>query len=371
MIPMNPQASTSSLFTLRGHDVGVTALVYCYYENVQCLISGDQQGTLILWDMVTFKQINSYAKICPSQVQSLRLVKLKIAEAKRQVLVAQSRNDGLFLFDLTFDDLKQLANFPTYEALFSRGDSLSSKDNTAVLAYPSCINNHLVTVRLLGDEAKTIQSGSAQRFQDDESKTVPLFDIVLREVGETKYVLFVAYEDSTICAFSIDLEDIVHVPVLRSSGLNIRLLRKIDLKFKDFVTSFDVRVVEDTYHLVCGSPTKNVYVVATSTDLESVKDEKIEKIPLKRRGVSSIVASSDYQLAAIACWDASIVIYSMASKSPIATLHHHTKQTQTLILLDAPKTFDPFDIVSQHGGGYRYLLCSASMDGTINLTYIK
>lgn len=339
------------------------------------MISGDQDGSLILWDLVTFKKITSYPKICLSQVQSLRIVRLKIAGEGRQVIVAQSRNEGLYLFELSIEDLKKLANYATYEALFSRGDSLSREDDTAILAYPSCISNHLVTVRLIGDEGTTIHSGSAQRFHERDSKTASVFDIVIRQVKESRYLLFVAYEDSTICAFSMNLENTVHVPVIESSGLNIIMVRKFDLNFKDFVTSFDVQEVGENYHIICGSPTKDVYIVRYPVNLEVSETGTIEKVPLKRRGVSSIVVSSDCQIAAIACWDSSIVLYSTPEMDPIATLHHHTKQTQDLILVDTFGTCDPFDTESRqsttHGNQSRFLLCCASMDGTISLTSIK
>lgn len=372
---MTTKASTSLLFTLRGHNVGVTALVQCAYDNVACLISGDREGSLILWDLITFKKITSYAKICSSQVQSLRVVRLNVANKEQQIIVAQSRNDGLYLFESTTKGLKQLANYATYEALFSRGDSLSRKNSTAILTYPSCISNHLVTVRLIGDEGSTIHSGSAQRFHEEDSKTAPVFDIVIREVEESRYVLFVAYEDSTICAFYINLDDMVHVPVIKTSGLNIKLVRKFVLDFKDFITSFDVRPVGNNYYIICGSPTKDIHIIEAPIALESSVAEAIDKIPLRKRGVSSVIASPDCQIAAIACWDSSIILYSIPLKNVIATLHHHTKQTQDLILLDTSITCDPFDTESSHSTNYctqyRFLLCCASMDGTISLTCIE
>lgn len=371
--------SAQPLFTLRGHATGVTAVVQLELEDEVCLVSGDQEGTVVLWNLITFKKIKSYPKICNSQVQSIRVVPLEVGGERNTVLIVQSRNDGLFLFSLAEDnDFVKLINYPTYEALFSRGDAIPTFASKAVLAYPSCINNHLVTIRLIGPDAKTILSGSAQRYQEEDSKKGSLFDIKI-EQEDSAFLLFAAYEDSTICAFSFNLKDTIHVPVLESSGIKIDLIRRFDLKFGDFIGSLSVDLVDESYRLIAGAPTKDVYVIKTPKDMRSSEKDEVDQIKLKRRGVSRIATDAHSDVAAIACWDSSIVIYSMRSRSLIETLHHHTKQTQDLIFLDKPLLHDNADDDEHDSYGTdsqksresgRLLLCAASMDGTISLTYI-
>lgn len=367
--------SLQPLFTLRGHNTGVTALTQIDFDGEACLVSGDQEGTVIFWDLVTFKQITSHQRLCNSQIQSIRVIQLECAENLSTVLVVQSRNNGLSLFHTTRDKLVHLANYDTYEALFSRGDAISRHNGTAVLAYPSCLNNHFVTVRLLGAGAKTILSGSAQRFQEDDSKKGSLFDIKVKQ-DNSSYLLFVAYEDATICAFSLNLQDTLHVPVLDSRGIKIEMVKKFGLDFKDFITSLDVRLVDDKYNIICGAPTNNVYVIATPRDLRSPQVDEVDQIKLKKRGVSTIATYIDCDIAAIACWDSSIVLYSLNSKNPLKTLSNHTKQVQDLIFLDGSKIYEEHHDSPEpkpHGPSYanKLLLCCASMDGTISLTYIR
>lgn len=368
------------LFTLRGHNASVTALAHFISENNPYLISGDDEGTLIVWDLSTFRKYVSYPRVASSRIQSLKIVDSTIDSQLNDLIVVQFREHGVQLFNLskiminTPPQPKLLVTFPTYGPLFSRGDALNIDHKVALLAYPSCIENHLVTIRIIGDNVETIQSGTAQRFYTDSKKTCSVFDIKLVRKDEDVHFLFVGYEDGCLCLFAFNLNITKSVPHLNVKGLKIDLVKTYDFQIGDFLSAFDVINPElDRLIGVLGSPHADLIFLCDS--LNKTPEQQMERIKMKRKGVSAIEIRPDSKLVAVACWDSSVKLFSIETYKHYATLNHHSNQVQSLLFIDQPIIHDDNSELNESDSSKRkvrnkHLLCCASIEGTISITAI-
>lgn len=363
----------SPITTLRGHNAGVTALAYCKHRDEPYLLSGDEDGSLIIWNLTIFRKYRQYTNLVRSRIQSVKVIQLSIDSEKHDILVVQSRNNGLHLTNLTksFTDecgtpAQILAEFPTYDSLFSRGDSLSIKAGSlAILAYPSYIESNLATVRIVNANVQTKISGTAQRESDEPKKSCPVFDMVIKENPTGGYLLFIAYEDGCLCVFSFCLETTKTVPLLNSEGLKIDHIKTYDVKIGDFISAFDVMLNnQESISLICGSPAKSLMIINDSIKFSS-HEPSVNNIDLKRQGTSAIAIRPDSKLFVASGWDNSINLYSIKSRKHLVNLNYHLKQVQSILFFEKPNFLE-----TNNSKETEYLLCCASMDGTISITSI-
>lgn len=368
------------LFTLRGHDVSVTALANFTSENNPYLLSGDDEGTIIVWNLSTFRKYVGYPRLASSRVQSLKVVNNTIDSQLNDLMIVQSREHGVQVFNLSNIMMNKpsqanlLVTFPTYGPLFSRGDASNIDQKVALLAYPSCIENHLVTIRIIGDNVKTIQSGTAQRFDTDSKKTCSVFDIKLVRKDEHVHFLFVGYEDGCLCLFTFNPNITKSVPHLNVEGLKIDLVKTYDFQIGDFLSAFDViNPKSNRLTAVLGSPLADVVFLCDSLNHET--EQQMERVKMKRKGVSTIAIRPDSKLVAIACWDSSVKLLSIETHKHYATLDHHSKQVQSLLFIDQPRIHDENSELNEFDSSEKketnkHWLCCASMEGTISITPI-
>lgn len=368
------------LFTLRGHNSGVTALTSCKVDEITYIISGDQDGIIIIWDLSILRKHVCLENIFSSRIQSLKVIKL----GQIQTLFAQSRNQGVTILNLEkiisgkeqdVESPQKLASFPTYEGIFSRGDAINTSDGRAIVAHPSCLDNFLVTIRLLNSLYHTELSGTAQRYDQNSSKKPTVFDMCLKRTQGEDYLLFVAYEDGCICSFSFRTDSTTSLPELNSTGLKIDLVQEFDFGVRDFISAFDITFSSDKLTIVCGSPQDELIFCSQSSQQTSGPD--LHKVKLKRQGVASASIRPDDKLVAVSGWDNSVKLYSMKSRKLLASLTNHLKQVQNIIFVERPcnidgQNYSPGNSIQSKLdlNENKYLLCCASLEGTISISAI-
>lgn len=377
---------------MRGHNAGVTSLTYYQLPDDRqpnpYLVSGDEDGCIVVWNLSTFRRVVQFVNIFRSTIQSIKSVNLIVGDKRTDALVVQSRNDGVQVWDICNSPGETiglapniLASFPTYDSLFSRGDALSTESGRAILAHPSLLENHLTTIRILGRDAKTEVSGTASYGKQSEKK-FPVFDIIIKSLSSDDgvYHLFVAYEDGFINIYKFQLCVTQTVPVLNSEGLEVKLMKRIDLGFKDFVSAYDVSRSaldnEGDYLIVAGSPGKNLCFTGCSVEFAEDHEPKMHVLRLKTSGVSALSLKPEVGLVAVASWDKSVSLYSTGQDhSLVATLDHHTKQVQAVLfvpkpasLFNAPDDLESVPNNAANGQQNSFLLCCASQDGTITIS---
>lgn len=367
------------IFTLRGHHAGVTALTYCSVLNNPYLVSGDEEGSLCVWDLAVFRKLVTYPKLAKSRVQSLKTFELDVRDEVRSLIFIHSRNNGVLILDLSKSIESKhetkpviLETYDSFESLFSRGDAILGSDGFAVLAYPSCLENYLVTIRVLGKDAQTLISGTADR--KSESRNCTLFDIALKEESHQRYLLFAAYEDGCLCTFSFSPNSTRTVPHLNCTGLDVQLVKKFDLKIGDFISAYDLALGPDhRLFAAIGSPLKQVIFVEASLNQNSDVQELVN-VPLKRQGISAISIRPDKKLIAVAGWDSTVRLYSAKSYKLLAILRHHLKQVQCILFYEEHnlQSLHADDDHHEASGNVerKYLMCCASMEGTISISSI-
>lgn len=324
------------IFTFRGHRGGVTAI-----EQIErYLVSGDDEGSIIIWNIETFKCIRSYNNIVPSRIQSIRI----ISKEHRQISIIQSRDHGLHIYDIhtnTIDDsisLTLVDKLPSHPNLFSKGSAILHQSIRFVLGYPSEHSSQIITVRNLDDNCKT------KTIIDIERPVVGgnVFDICLQTNPSinSNITCYAGYEDGKIGLYSLRCDEL-------TNKFDIIMTRVINMKINDFVSAIDVY---DNVYLVVGFPTRDLIIYNCDID-ETIK------LKLDKRGISSIRCRYDTGCIAVARWDSRVDIYKMDTKQILHSNSAHNKHIQDMIWIN-DTSFLP---------NFKDILCCVSLDGTISL----
>lgn len=371
-------SASKLLHIFRGHEKPPTAITYYSSGDQAYLLSGDQEGTLIVWSLNLLRLHSKHYKSADSQVQSLRVLKLS-----RDVLFVHSRDTGIKLFALesmfstskTQSSLETVRVFQSFESLFSRGDAITIDNNKAVLAFPFKLENHIVSIVILDSNGDTIVAGNAHRFPIGTSKTSSVFDLTIVDLSGGLFHLYAGYEDGCVCIFEFKETSTISFPALNATGLKLSLIKKYNLDSRDFVSAFDVGVSCDpvTCTLVCGSPGKKLIFVHHATESRERDLQATNEIKLAKQGVSAIAIRPDNNLVAVARWNGKVEIYSMTSHKLVATLDQHSKQVQSLLFIKRPESMQAVLSCLSEVDGHSdekegiYLLCCASLEGTISV----
>lgn len=393
------QEVNQPLFTLRGHNVGVTALAQFEFAKNPFLISGDDEGTINVWDLNILRRHVSHSNVASSRIQTLRIVKFCVNDVNNShLLIVQFRDNGLKLFNIEsvmsnfpLSKSEALATYPTFNSLFSRGDALDVDHKVALLAYPSCMESDLVTVRVIGQDAKTYISGNAQRHERDSKRTCTVFDISIVKKSDDSFHLFIGYEDGCICCYTFNLNVMKVVPHLKVEGLKIDLIKTYNFQVGDFLSAFAAvnRKPDNNLVAVCGFPKAELIFLCDLLDGDQIteKELNVKRIKLRKPGVAEIQIRPDNKLVAVACWDSSVRLYSLeAPHKLLTTLNLHMKQVQSMVYAKRPEIHADKDSYANevfgecaglsksneaNEGLNKYLLCCASIEGTISISAIQ
>lgn len=339
------------VFTLRGHEHGVTALV-CFVnsEKQSCLVSGDEEGYVIVWDLATYRPLEARKHLVKGRIQSLRCV------LDSSYIFVHSRQDSVRVFDLS---LNEKARFESCDCVFSRGDALDYNETSCIIAFPSTLGTNVVEVRVLDGSLSTVLAGTARRAEKESAST---FDICLRKVSELVLV-FVGYEDGRVSVFSMRPEgsgSSKSMPLLmRASGLNVALQRTYSFEQQDdFVSALDVSIGAGRFKLACGFPSDKLFILTGSTLDLPADTAGAASVWLGARGMSAVKFRPDERILAVAAWNARLKIYSHKGKA-LASLEHHSARIGALAFAAGAGAAPDL-----RAG---FVLACGSADGTISL----
>lgn len=369
------------LHTLRGHERSVTATVHYTTADRSLLISGDQEGTLIAWNLNQYRLLTKHKLLAKSQVQALKVLKLA-----NDVLFVHTRDNGVKLFVLeTIIDkgaspstIVEIKSFRSHDSLFSRGDAISIEGGRAILAYPYELENHIVSVVLIDPLANTLIAGNARRYPLDCSKTSSVFDMLLMIAKNGSFNLYVSYEDGCICIFGFTETSTTSIQSLNTVGLKLSLINEYNLGTCDFVSAFDVIEMcnSETRTAVCGSPGNKLILIHHAIEPSTKELNTIDEIKLAKSGVSAIAIQPDNNLVAVARWGKNVDLYCMKTRELVAILDQHSQQVSSLSFMNSSTAMqEAFPLQSEINGHPDekvggYLLFCASMEGTISVSSI-
>lgn len=362
------------IYTLRGHEASVTALVtYETEDQGTRLVSGDENGTVIIWNLATYRPIQKFARLTNGRIQCLKTL------FNDDYLFIHSRQQDNGVSIVNIEDLCDTKlSFNSCDAVFSRADALDFDAKRSITAFPSSLGQHIVEVRVIDSsiDYATFIAGTASKDADNPDKnTCSAFDICLRKMPVDNAVLmFVGYEDGTISVYCLKLDDKDSektMPALGATGLRLRLIKTYDMQQKDFVSAFDVALIsDDKYKLICGFPFSEVYIINDTYQMTPKETDKIEQetrsIRLKTNGVSTIKIRPDKRIVIIGTWNSNIKVFSAKGK-PLASLNYHQKRVSDLAFVDCQKKNNCL-LLSK--GDAKFVMACASADATISLSTI-
>ena len=136
---------------------------------------------------------------------------------------------------------------------------------------------------------------------------------------------------------------------------------------------FVIKPRDSDITLICGSPLQSLIILRDKLDDEN-SQPSIENMALKKQGVSDIAIRPDHKPYAVACWDSSVKLFSLKSGRLLAVLGHHLKQTQQILFvgddLSGHEYSESRGDANISKAERKFLLCCASMEGTISISDI-
>lgn len=321
------------IFSLRGHKAGVTAL----HQFETYLLSGDEEGSLMIWNLDILRKQSLYENMFQSRIQSIKSFKI----TNKLFIMVQSRDHGIHIFPSNniidqSEKVSILAQFSSYPSIFSKADAINHSSMGPLLAYPNDKDKFLVTVTFLAEDLSVKNTEVLGRSQSGGA----VFDIKLQSKEDQIYV-YVGYEDGQIGLFSSIQRD--------NDKTEIRFvnLKTINIDVGDFVSALDVSL---SSLLIVGSPSKELLLYDCKTD-------ETCRVKLKKRGISSLKIDPTGCLVAVATWSCQVDIYHLNSRTKADSLLVHNKQVQDILWLSVGNLFPQYDNA----------LCCASLDGTISI----
>lgn len=386
----NKKTIPPPIFTLRGHHADVTALHLIDNLHEPFLVSGDLNGVVIIWNMLTLRIATQSNELTTGKILSIKQI-FQNKSTTSSCLVIQSREGFVKLVrveekkvspdELAAIIIEEIKSYPSSPLLFSRGDSITIEEKS-YLAHSSIIEECQIALRVIDCNFKTVNSAPIKRPAIAGAKSVPsCFDVKLIASSEKNLYILCGYEDGVVCVFycvnKVYRDKSLNEKSKMESGLEISLIRNIDTEFKEFITSFDYCIHSDL--LICGSPLDKILIAeinlnrtVTPDQPEIEGNEKItarfEYLDLKSNGVSQISIRPDAKLFAAALWNSQIRIYSTSKKLKLlAIIDNHSKRVDGVIFVEDKWSLSAKHETSSLSNNTNYLMICASGDKTISL----
>ncbi|KAJ2682084.1 Guanine nucleotide binding protein (G protein), beta polypeptide 1-like [Coemansia spiralis] len=341
-------------FVFRGHQAAVNSV--CFFGDDRLLVSGDQDGHLIVWNMMLKRQL---AKATGAHTAPI----LAVCGLGTDTVVSQGRDNRLCVWALDASEFsgelrltKTLAvdsmNFCKFSYATLRGSPwivflVSAGAGEAGLFDVASGEQHSLSI---GHQSRT-KAGS----RDDSPMCVKLVASASADGVSQELELFVGYESTMLQQFSIDVSDIKVSAALR---------RSVTTAHSEPVMSLDYDSQRQLAY-TCAADNK---VCCYTADGSKFK-EHVAAVELKNSGCSEIRCFPALNLVAVASWDYATHLFT-SDLEPTASIAFHraaltSVDVSTLSTAGADGIVDEY--VRQRWSSRSRWMAVASRDSRISL----
>ncbi|KAF0533488.1 WD40 repeat-like protein [Gigaspora margarita] len=330
---VSSETPPSPIYIFRGHAEQINSLEFI--ENNRYLISGDAEGNIIIWDMISKR---SKIQFKAHNDGILNVVKCK------DKLISHGRDNTLHVWK--FNQLSNIKdggnkeesikpeisltvnsiNFCKFDFCY---EEISDKRDELFIAVPSTEDSSGIDIWDITNQKLIVSSiGLDQNSKTGYCMGIKIFSNNtfqnLQSIPKNYFIL-AAYESGSVILWSI----IINTNELMSNEKknNVAVEKLWDRKeHGESVLSIDLS-------------SDKQFAISTSGDNKIVKynfDEEFRKEPLiksttiKYAGIAEVKIRSDGKIFATAGWDTKIRIFSSKSMKPLAILSYHRESVYAL-----------------------------------------
>ncbi|XP_074603814.1 guanine nucleotide-binding protein subunit beta-like protein 1 [Brevipalpus obovatus] len=296
----------------------VTAVCFGVVNTKDYLISGDEKGILMIWDLVTFKRVNMV-----SNAHDKRINKVWFNEDSRArddtgnaiALISQARDEikiwtvdrQLNPISLTLSMCLQasLMSMSTFSAITTNPVKDDEK-SSIMLATSDPFKQSCVQVIRIGENYVRMSLSPK-----DSAKLGIIVVIKCIKLMNGCSVVLVAYESGNLMLFSIEDEN---SRTMSTECCSIK-------PFEDMITCMDYDPMSGKG--ACGSSINQLKVFTIRTEEPSLRLELLSQIELPVDGISAIEIRKDSSTMCIATWDQRVRIFSFKTLEQLTVIDYH------------------------------------------------
>ncbi|KAJ1887428.1 Astra associated protein 1 Asa1 [Coemansia sp. S17] len=337
-------------FVFRGHLAAVNSI--CFFSDDRLLVSGDQDGHLIVWSMMLKRQL---AKVASAHSAAI----LTVCGLGADTVVSQGRDNKLCIWTLVASEFsgelrlfKSLAVDSMNFCKFSYA-TIQSSSWIAFLVDAGAGEACLLDVG--SEEQHSLNIGHKSRTKAGSRDDSPMC-IKLVASGESKQLeLFVGYESNMLQQFGINTSD---------SKMSAVLRRSVTTVHTEPIMSLDYDSQRQLVY-TCAADNKVCCYTAHGSGFK----EHTAAVELKNPGNSEIRCFSALALVAVASWDYTVHLFT-SDLEPTASIAFHraaltSVDVSTLSTAEADGIADEY--VRQRWNSRSRWMAVASRDARISL----
>ncbi|KAJ2828676.1 Guanine nucleotide binding protein (G protein), beta polypeptide 1-like, partial [Coemansia furcata] len=282
-------------FVFRGHQAAVNSV--CFFNDDRLLVSGDQDGHLIVWNMMLKRQL---AKVAGAHAAAI----LTVCGLGADTIVSQGRDNKLCIWMLVASEfsgelrlVKSLAVDSMNFCKFSYATPLGSP--WIVFLVDAGAGNACL-LKIDSEEQHILNIGRTSQTKSGSRDDSPMCIKLVADAGDDgecqKLELFVGYESTMLQQFGISMAD---------NRASVQLKRSVTTVHTEPIMSLDYDSQRQLVY-TCAADNK---VCCYAADGSGFK-ENVAAAELKNPGSSEIRCFSTLALVAVAGWDYAVHLFS-------------------------------------------------------------
>lgn len=300
----------------------ITCLDFGLINDKAHVFCGDQNGNIIVWDLIVYKRVETIREAHSKNISKLRCLQEQIPTSFSEIVIVTISKDVIKLWTKNTASESLICNVKTYQltgismAGFSSLTVQFDQANELIIGVPNSEIPDLTTIYLMdGEKTISLSPNSKTKFGE-------IISIKMSEMPDS-LILIAGFENGFLRVSFVELKNVFD----KSSKLAAGHCHDLNL-FEDMITCLDFD--PSTRKGVCGSVFdhfKVFEVVGTGT---VAKINVVKTVLIPNPGLSGVEIRSDSLIVATAGWDHSIRIFSWKSLKKLAISSHHKHSIKCL-----------------------------------------
>ncbi|KAG9304452.1 hypothetical protein G9A89_020015 [Geosiphon pyriformis] len=301
-------------YIFRGHTDQINTLEF--YHNNSRLLSGDEGGNFIIWDMKTRRSLAIF------KAHSEGILKVtgwmdKLISHGRDNLILMWKDVSNLLNDSTTESIKPILRISVNSLNFCQFSMCPKGSEEIYIAVPNLTDSSGIDIWELTSQRRLVDGIGLDKIYSQKGycMALKLFDKSSKGLASNQaYYILAAYENGGVYLWEVDC----------STGLKKACWNQTE--HSESALSVDISQNWAFAISVAGDNKIVKYKFAESID----QPPKISQVTIKTPGISYVCIRSDAKIFATAGWDSKVRVFSAKTLKPLAILSYHTQSIQTL-----------------------------------------
>ncbi|KAJ2005877.1 Astra associated protein 1 Asa1 [Coemansia thaxteri] len=339
-------------FVFRGHHAAVNSV--CFFGDDRYLVSADQDGHLIVWNMMLKRQLAKQSEAHSAPI-------LSVCGLGSNTVVSQGRDNKLNIWLLSAGefsgDLALVNSLPADSMTFCKFSHLRHLDTLWIAFLESAGAGDLCLYSVSTGVQHKLSIGRKSNTKAGIREDPPMCIRLAATGEESRLVLFVGYESTVLQQFDI-------VPSAEGGAMTAVVARSVTTAHSEPIMSLDYDCQRRLVY-TCAADNR----VCCYTEDGSTFKEHVHLAELQNAGCAEIRCYPELALVAVAGWDYAVHLFDSSLKPVSNIAFHRSALTSIDVSLQSSAGAEDVssDFVRQRWSSRCRWLVAASRDSRISL----